>query len=223
MFSNVNIITFYYVISNVIFSQSTPGSTFNERGIDVSNESFDDAWNELIKTEQQYLQQLEFVHRFAISWLIHCFKAFLATSTPCTSFICILRSYHSMLQSIGAGNILNNWPQLVEQAQLMVMMLDSNPVPKTFAESITSEFVSVYSDYCGTQRQMTETLQKKRNFDPEFKENLKTLSWSSLVRGPGFLFGPDFSIFLSSLFFQILKGKSWINRIFAIFKRAQTW
>lgn len=78
-----------------------------------------------------------------------------------------------MLQSIGAGNILNNWPQLVEQAQLMVMMLDSNPVPKTFAESITSEFVSVYSDYCGTQRQMTETLQKKRSFDPEFKENLK--------------------------------------------------
>ena len=46
--------------------------------------------------------------------------------------------------------------------------------PKTFAESITSEFVSVYSDYCGTQRQMTETLQKKRSFDPEFKENLKT-------------------------------------------------
>ena len=106
-----------------------------------------------------------------------------------------------MLQSIGAGNILNNWPQLVEQAQLMVMMLDSNPVPKTFAESITSEFVSVYSDYCGTQRQMTETLQKKRSFDPEFKETfeskvekkkLKKILKKKNVKS----------------FFQILKGKS---------------
>ena len=99
-----------------------------------------------------------------------------------------------MLQSIGAGNILNNWPQLVEQAQLMVMMLDSNPVPKTFAESITSEFVSVYSDYCGTQRQMTETLQKKRSFDPEFKENLKTTHFLTLFSLNNPVCGPDFFV-----------------------------
>ena len=64
----------------------------------------------------------------------------------------------------------------------MVMMLDSNPLPKTFAESITSEFVSVYSDYCGTQRQMTETLQKKRNFDPEFKEFILNLRLVQIFR-----------------------------------------
>ena len=55
---------------------------------------------------------------------------------------------------------MNNWPQLVEQAQLMVMMLDSNPVPSTFAESVTAEFVNVYGDYCSTQRSMLDTLVK---------------------------------------------------------------
>ena len=42
----------------------------------------------------------------------------------------------------------------------MVMMLDSNPVPSTFAESITAEFVNVYGDYCATQRTMCDTLVK---------------------------------------------------------------
>ena len=105
-----------------------------------------------------------------------------------------------MLQSIGAGNILNNWPQLVEQAQLMVMMLDSNPVPKTFAESITSEFVSVYSDYCGTQRQMTETLQKKRSFDPEFKETFESKVEKKIEK--------NLEKKNVKSFFQIIKGKS---------------
>ena len=43
---------------------STPGSTFNEKGVDAG-ESFEnsDAWKELIRTEQQYLNQLEFVHK----------------------------------------------------------------------------------------------------------------------------------------------------------------
>ena len=72
----------------------------------------------------------------------------------------MFRSFYPVLQACGATNIVNNWPQLVEQAQLMVMMLDSNPVPSTFAESITAEFVNVYGDYCATQRTMFDTLVK---------------------------------------------------------------
>ena len=74
--------------------------------------------------------------------------------------VTIFRSFYPVLQACGASNIVNNWPQLVEQAQLMVMMLDSNPVPSTFAESITAEFVNVYGDYCATQRTMCDTLVK---------------------------------------------------------------
>ena len=118
---------------------------FGERGIDVdpfapppqsntapSGVTGGDAWNELISTEQDYLRQLEFVQS----------------------------AFYPVLQQAGAANVINNWPQLVEQAQLMVMMLDSNPVPSTFAESVTAEFVNVYADYCATQRSMSDTLVK---------------------------------------------------------------
>ena len=71
-----------------------------------------------------------------------------------------LSSFVPVLQQCGASNVVNNWSQLVEQAQLMVMMLDSSPVPMTFAESVTAEFVNVYGDYCATQRTMAETLSK---------------------------------------------------------------
>ena len=43
---------------------------FNERGVDVSDPfstpgtETGDAWKELISTEQEYLRQLEFVHRY---------------------------------------------------------------------------------------------------------------------------------------------------------------
>ena len=72
----------------------------------------------------------------------------------------------------GAQNILGNWEQLVEQSQLMVMMIDSSPTPATFAESVTPEFVSVYSDFCSTQRNMAETLSKRRQFDNAFSAQL---------------------------------------------------
>ena len=63
------------------------------------------------------------------------------------------------------------------------MMLDSNPVPTTFAESITSEFVNVYSDYCATQRQLSETLSKRRNYDQEFKTKIQSVESLPIAKG----------------------------------------
>ena len=93
------------------------------------------------------------------------------------------RNFLSVLQSMGAANILNNWTHLLEQAQLMVMMLDSNPIPTTFAESISSEFVNVYSDYCSTQRQMSETLSKKKAFDAEFNAKIESIESLPMSKG----------------------------------------
>lgn len=141
--------------------------TFGERAIDVDpfaaspatshggGVTGGDAWNELIATEQDYLRQLEFVHS----------------------------AFYPVLQQAGAANVVNNWPQLVEQAQLMVMMLDSNPVPSTFAESVTAEFVNVYADYCATQRSMCDTLVKRKSFDAEFRTAIEGVESSGAAKG----------------------------------------
>ena len=63
---------------------------FNERSVDGQTGS-NSAWAELVKTESQYLEQLEFVHK---------------------TFAPALRQY-------GAQNMMGNWEKLVEQSQLL--------------------------------------------------------------------------------------------------------
>ena len=93
-------------IEQLLFSQSTPGSTFNERGIDV-NESFDDAWKELIKTEQIYLQQLEFVHRFVDCIYSSCLQTRILHNTA-SKLLATLKSNSHNFKVISIG-IAINW------------------------------------------------------------------------------------------------------------------
>lgn len=70
---------------------------------------------------------------------------------------------------------MGNWEQLVEQSQLMVMMIESSSTPTSFSEAITDEFMTIYSDYCSTQRNMSETLSKRRQFDESFSAQLEEI------------------------------------------------
>ena len=95
------------------------------------------AWDELVNTERQYYEQLEFVFqtfqvkRVLISYLSH---------------------FKPALQVAGLTTTLGNWAELVENSQLLIMMLESSSTPSTFAESISDNFISAYTTYCATQK-----------------------------------------------------------------------